>query len=203
MNRVRRALTGLMLGTSLCASVAKAQSGSGVTFEFREDGSDVMLIGFGSYNLLGAERIGAGGLDGYFAAEGFAVGGPTGPADFYALTLNPGAFSSSAFVDGTDDTGDLFGLDFLGFPGTPFSGFIMVPLGYSGGPLSGSTRFAGQSFASLGLTEGSYAYAIPNTAIHVNIVPEPGVATLLGVALLLGGVAVRRRGRTLPARGLA
>ena len=192
MHRIRRALLGLFIGTSLCASTVMAQGASGVTFEFQEDGSDVLLTGSGFYDLLGALSLGQGFQGAFFGEFGLSVGEAEGPTDLYALSSNSGAFGTIDFVEGSGGAGGLFGLDFLGIPGTA-DGFISVPQGFQGGSVSGSTRFTGQSFATLGLIEGSYQYAIPNTAITVNIVPEPGVLGLLGMMLLVGAVMVRRR----------
>ncbi len=73
--------------------------------------------------------------------------------------------------------------------------FIGVPGGYSGGPLTSTSTWAGQTFASLNMAPGSYVYTWPGDTLTVNIgpviIPEPSA-----IALLLGTgacVFVRRR----------
>jgi hypothetical protein len=75
-----------------------------------------------------------------------------------------------------------------------------VPLGYvSGSALSSSMEFAGETFASIGLSPGRYAWTrgagIDADSFTVEIgpaVPEPASALTVGVGLI-GLAAVRRR----------
>ena len=65
-------------------------------------------------------------------------------------------------------------------------------------PLSGSAIAFGESFASAGLTVGSYVTTLTNGGVSdtvaVNVVPETGTAILMGLGLLgLLGLAARRR----------
>jgi hypothetical protein len=169
------------------------RAAAGVIFTINQVGPDVVITGNGSYNLTGATLVGTGSQDGFVggASGAFAVGGPFGPVDLYALTTNPGLVSTGPFVNGTPDVGDRFGLDTVNF-----GGFLTVPRFYtSGTPLSGSTRFANRTLAGLGLTPGTYVYGIPNDTltVRVNPVPEPLSVAVFGGLVTVGGLVARRR----------
>ncbi len=89
--------------------------------------------------------------------------------------------------------------------GMGFGGELAIATGYmSGDALSGSHTFAGQTFASLGITPGSYDYVLPSDTITLNFaatpVPLPASLLLLLGALGLGGVlGWRRKPRTAAA----
>ena len=89
--------------------------------------------------------------------------------------------------------------DFVGIVG--WLGFLSVPLGYvSGAPLSDSMTFNNQTFASLGVTPGTYVWTWgggPNQNFTLVIeaagVPDGGsTVSLLGFSLL-GLVGLRRK----------
>jgi hypothetical protein len=166
---------------------------AGVIFSITEVGSDVFIEGAGSYDLTGANLIGGGVQDGFINSSlGLAVGGPFQSIDAYQLTLNPGAFGTGAFVNGLMDTGDVFGLDVIGL-----GGFLTVADGYTSGALAGSTTIFGQSFASLGLTRGTFVYGIPSDTLTVRVgaIPEPASIALLGLGL--AGLGYRRKIKTV------
>lgn len=110
------------------------------------------------------------GLEAVFRTPQFT--GPTaiGPG------LNVTAASSSS--------GDFFGLGFR----SQF--FLLLPENYvEGTPVSGSATYENTSFSSLGIEPGSYEWswetAIGRDTFTLNVVPEPGSATLCVIGTLL------------------
>ena len=107
----------------------------------------------------------------------------------FPTSMGPGTGNFNA----DSATGDL-GLGVLN------GGRVFIPSGYvSGSPLAATTTWTGQTFASLGLTPGTYTWAWAADSVVVNIgaatvgaiIPEPATASL---ALLgLGGLMMRRR----------
>jgi MYXO-CTERM domain-containing protein len=184
-----------MFSVAFCLAMAINVAQAGVVFTVTQDGSNVFIEGSGSYNLTGATNIGNGSQAGFInSSVGLAVGGPFQTITSYALTIDPGPLGTGAFVNGSLDTGDVFGFDAI-----HDGGFITVPEGYTGGPLAGTTTIIGQSLASLGLHPGTFVYGIPNDTLTVMVVasvPEPSslVSGLLGVALA-GGYWLRCRRR--------
>jgi MYXO-CTERM domain-containing protein len=103
--------------------------------------------------------------------------------------MGPSSFGTGA--DGFADlgSGDIFGIIFG-------ADDLEVPRGYvSGDPLSGSSTYSGETFASLGMDLGSYTWSWGSgdtaDSLTLNVVPEPSSALL--AALGLAGLAALRR----------
>ena len=125
-----------------------------------------------------------------------AIAGVAGAVAVYAGITGPASFGR-----GGHSVASIGGGDAVAVNGA--DGFLGVPLGYvSGSALSSSMEFAGQTFASIGLSPGTYAWTwgagINADSFTVEIgpaVPEPASALTVGVGLIGLAAVRRRRGR--------
>lgn len=129
---------------------------------------------------------------GVSAQDGLA--GVAGMVAVYAGIMGPLNFGAGGHVVASTGGGDAVAINGA-------KGFLGVPLDYvSGSPLSNSMEFDGQTFASLGLTPGTYAWSWGSGAsadsmtiqINTAAIPEPSSGLALAVGLL-GLAALRRR----------
>ncbi len=187
----------LFLGIATLSTSAHAS----VLMNITESGGDVNVIGSGTLNLtaltLFANGSAGGGVLGNLAIV--ILGATPSIAlniDQYSGITGPASFGTGVTFIATSGTGDRFGI--VGAAAAPPS--LLVPAGYaSGGALSGSILFTGQSFASLGLTPGTYTWnwGSGGTADSLTVqistsAPEPGTLALLALGVV-GGIALRRR----------
>jgi len=157
--------------------------------------------GSGPINLTGLTfvqtNIVLAGVSGFFAI--IETGPSPSPVDRYLGFTGPTSFGSGFFMEASAGSGDLVGIrnDIRnGFPG------LLVPQGYvSGTALLDSMTFNNATFASLGVTPGTYVWSwgngLPNQNFTLTIggvgVPDGGTTvSLLGFALL-GLAALRRK----------
>jgi VPDSG-CTERM exosortase interaction domain len=112
--------------------------------------------------------------------------------DFYTGFTGPTSFGSGASFLPNTGSGDFVGIFGL-------AGQIFVPQGYvSGHALTDSMTFNNATFASLGVTPGTYVWswgggANQNIMLQIGAVPDGGTTvSLLGCALL-GLAALRRK----------
>ena len=176
-------------------SVRPAQAGYIVTLE--QVGSNVVATGSGPIDLTGLKFLFAGGGVANINPKGATLG--TGPFDFpvnfyesSAPFSGPTNFGSGDFTFANSGSGD-----FLGIQSSPDGfGSLLVPTGYvSGNALTDSMTFNNATFASLGVTTGTYVWSWGDGANQrfTLRVPDGGTTVSLLSFALLGLAAVRRK----------
>lgn len=160
-----------------------------VIVSFQDSGSDVVATASGSLDLTGLTFQITAPISPQVSGAAFFALGPTAFVAVYSGVTGPASFGSALDTTANSGSGDAFGVLFN-------TGELLVPESYvSGAALSSSAQWNGESVASLGLTPGTYIYALPDDSITVQIgssVPEPATLWMLGLgcAVLL---AARRR----------
>ena len=170
-------------------SARPAQAGYAVTLQ--QVGPDVVATGSGAINLTGLTFF---QFDGVFSPEilpgaGVQAGGGilTGPTsssvDLYFEPLGPTSFGSGGATPASSGSGDMVGI----FPiHLIFERALIVPRGYvSGTSLSNSATYSGKTFATLGVTPGTYEWtwgngANQNFTLHIPPITTSGTWTPTG-----------------------
>ena len=190
---VRTALgMAVLIGFGL--STPPAQAGYVVTLTQQDMGgvNSVVATGSGPIDLTGLTiNISGGDNARMFPSAAVILTGPTsGQIDAYTgLTTGPTDFGSGGEVFASSGNGDLVGV-------AGAAGDLAVPTGYtSGNPLSDTSTYTNQTFATLGVTPGTYEWTWgtgPNQNFTLDVVvPEPSSLLLLagalaGLVMLLG-----------------
>lgn len=163
----------------------------------------VSASGVGSIDLAGLTFTASGGMAPSVLGPTFGTiltGTQLSLADAYDMGQLFPTFGSGLLTTASDPgTGDYVGV--LMFPGAT-SSILLVPTGYAGGTaLAGTSFYAGQTYASLGVTPGTYSVNWDNGEGSFTLditpasttTPEPGTWALLGTGLVGVGVIARRR----------
>ena len=201
MKALPKKLLPLTLFGIAVTSVCCVQPAQGFTITMEQMGSNVVADGSGAINLTGLSFIEEGSLGPFINPHvAFIVTGQTGSGSTYDGFTGPTTFGNGVITLPNTSSGDLVGIS---NSSTPFP-FLLVPQGYlSNTALSNSMTFNNATFASLGLTPGTYVWtwgtglANQNFTLQIGSVGVPGVpdggltVSLLGFALL-GLVALRR-----------
>jgi VPDSG-CTERM motif len=187
-----------LMFTAVTASLFFVRPVQGFTITMDQMGSNVVANGSGAFNLTGLTFLGSGPAaeSGIIPSLGFiAINAGSVDADVYVGFTGPTSFGSGDLSLGNSFSGDFFALE------EGIDAFLALPQGYvSGAALSNSMTFNNATFASLGMTPGTYVWSwgtgLPNQNFTLIIgrvgVPDGGsTISLLGCALL-GFAALRR-----------
>ena len=182
------------------ASLLSVQSAQAYTVTLQQVGANVVATGSGPINLTGLAFVGpfgpAPGIRGNpaYIMTGAGAGSGAAGVDGYRGFTGPASFGSGGFFAANTSSGDFVGIN--------IPGGLFVPNGYvSGAALSDSMTVNNATFASLGVTPGTYVWSwgtgLPNQNFTLVIggagVPDGGsTVSLLGFALF-GLVALRRK----------
>jgi hypothetical protein len=187
---LRLTLFAIAVMSLICVRPAEAY-----TVTLHQAGSNVVATGSGAINLTGltfsSTQSGAPFINPSF--PGIRVGAGA-PCDVWDGIAGPTSFGSGGVTSGSIGIGDLAGLS---------TNELNVPQGYVSGTTltTSSATFNNATFASLGVTPGTYVWTwgtgLPNQNFTLIIggagVPDGGsTVSLLGFALL-GLTALRRK----------
>src|SRR5262245_59220650 len=200
MKSLPRKLLPLTLFGIAVTSLLFVQPVQGFTVTLEQMGANVVATGSGAFNLTGLTFRGSS-FEAFRAIRAnpafIGTGTLGGFLDGYTGFTGPTSFGSGGFASGPNtSSGDPVVLDV-----SNLGGVILVPQGYlSGTTLSDSMTFNNATFASLGVTPGTYVWSWGTGLRNQNFtliiggagVPDGGsTGSLLGCALL--GLAALRR----------
>jgi hypothetical protein len=170
------------------------QSARAFNETLQQVGSNVVATGSGAMDLTGLFfAFNGGGSVGIWANLGYILTGASGNGDVYGGFTGPTNFGSGGFFSPNASSGDAVAM-------SATQGLLLVPSGYvSGNALSDSMTFNNATFASLGLTPGTYVWTWGDGGANQNFtliiggsVPDGGsTVSLLGFAL--AGLGILRR----------
>jgi len=163
---------------------------AGAILTFQETGGNVVATADGTIDLADLTLVFAGTSTAtvYSSVAFVEVGGIT-PLYVYSSISGPASFGTGEMqTQANSGLGNATGINGSG-------GFLFVPAGYvSGAELSGNATWTGQTFATLGLTPGTYTYTwgtgptadFFTVNVGVQSIPEPASIWLA----LIGSVGI-------------
>ena len=149
-----------------------------VTITLTETGGNVVATGVGRLDISQLGNPTPENVVGGFVNPSIGVlnTGPDAPTDIdlYSGISGPTSFGSGGPNTANSGTGDVMGVT-IDLVTTVL--LLRVPRNYStGGSLSGSATWTNKTFASLGLTSGTYTYTWSGDSLTIQIGPAPAPA---------------------------
>ena len=183
--------------TAVAASLFCVRPAQAYTVTLEQMGSNVVANGSGPINLTGLTFLFRATADAVIKAANpaFMLAVAVAGVNVYEGITGPSSFGSGDIFFPTITSGDLVGIRISDMT-------LGVPRGYiSGAALSDSMTFNNQTFATMGLTPGTYIWSwgtgLPNQNFTLIIggagVPDGGSTVSLFGCALLGLAALRRK----------
>lgn len=202
---------GLAASAAIVLLAPAAANAAPYVVKLTQQGNNVVATGSGAFDLVGWTLTGQTvsvppGLAPDTYAYVFTGPGSSVSIDAYAdagMFVGPTSFGSGIYTPATSGSGDV--IEFLGAYTSALGGpNIWLPSGYvSGTELSSSATWDNATFASLGVTPGTFVWTWGNGAeqsftldiIGANV-PEPAALGMFGFGMLMVGAFVSLRRRT-------
>ncbi len=199
MNRFLKRLGQAVAVMTLAVIALHGDAHAEFVMSISQVGSDVIGVGSGSIDTLGLTFPVSLQGPAFLSSDqaNVSLGPPANTLEslYLAGASGPSSFGvSTQYTIASSGNGDRVGIN-------GSDGVISVPKGYvSGTPLSGTSTFSDQSFASLGLTSGTYTYNcgigahVDSILIDVGTasVPEPS-SLVLSCFAVAGAMVFRGR----------
>jgi hypothetical protein len=181
------------LGAALLLGLSAPSAQAGYVVMLTQQGSNVVASGSGTLDLTGLTLTITGDTSqsGIFPAGGLINTGPTTatPVDLYNGTIGTTSFGSGSFIPASSGSGDPVNIQ-----GSINN--LVVPAGYvsDSRTLSDTATYDNATFASLGVTPGTYTWTWgsdgPNQkfTLQIGSVPAPPIGRGLPVLLAVVGI---------------
>jgi len=194
MKALPKKLLPLTLFGIAVTSLFPVQPVQGFTITMEQIGSNVVANGSGAIELTGLSFLFGGIAIPNISPNTASLSvGQSASVDAYSAISGPASFGSGGFTFANGGSGDAVGVQGL---------LVLVPQGYvSGTALSDSMTFNNSTFASLGVTPGTYEWTWGTGLRNQNFtliiggagVPDGGSTVSLLSCALLGLAALRRK----------
>jgi hypothetical protein len=175
-------------------AISVSPANAAIVVNFTQSGPNVVATTSGTLNITGLAYVETDGVSaGIFPrASIFSAVYSVFPytTNIYSGVFGPAMFCNTGFQSASSSTGDVFYIN---------SRQVGVSQGFaSGSALNAVTTFANATFASIGVTPGTYSYILPNDTVTINIsnvsaVPEPATWAMMILGMSAVGFAMRRR----------
>jgi PEP-CTERM motif len=193
---MKRTTVTILAAITMLAALSGSAKAAVLTFTLKEVGSNVVGTVSGTLNTSALTYYGNSSDSGCMLPSlGVLVVGPT--ASQYNKGWQGFSGSTTSFGSGAYNIVDAGSGDTVSFAFNATKRAYVSQSYVSGSALSGTATWSGNSFATLGITKGTYTMTynggVDSVVLQAGIVPEPATMSLLA----LGGIAtlIRRRRR--------